>query len=270
MSRNKIDKTGETNISNEGCVMKIVEYNNMLDIIIEFEDEHKYRLHTRYQAFKKGNCKNPFFASVFGYGYLGIDKNGNVPKTYESKDGKWCNTWEYNKWMSMLKRCFDNKYKEKHPTYKNTACCDRWLCFANFLEDFEILKQEYNWSKDEKLNLDKDILNKNNKIYGLENCVLVPQWINTLFIKCDASRGDCPVGVSYHKGAKKYQAHCNINGKRIRLGLYNTAEQAFNAYKIAKEQEIKRIVNDCVSKGYMAKDSRLYNAMISYQVKIDD
>ena len=75
---------------------------------------------------------------------------------------------------------------------------------------------------------------------------------------------------SYHKGAKKYQAQCNINGKRIRLGLYNTAEQAFNVYKIAKEQEIKRIVNDCVSKGYMAKDSRLYNAMISYQVKIDD
>ena len=27
MSSNKIDRTGETNISNEGCVMKIVEYN---------------------------------------------------------------------------------------------------------------------------------------------------------------------------------------------------------------------------------------------------
>ena len=270
MSRNKIDKTGETNISNEGCIMKIVEYNNNYDVIIEFQDEHKYRVHTQYSNFKNGHCKNPFYPSVFGHGYLGIDRNGSVPKTKELKDGKWVQTWEYNKWQKMLQRCFDNKYKEKHPTYKDVTCCDRWLCFANFLEDLEILKQEYNWDDDIKLNLDKDILNKDNKIYSLENCVLVPDWINKLFIKCDASRGDCPVGVTYHKIAKKYQANCHINGKQISLGLYNTPEEAFNAYKQAKEQEIKRVANECVSKGFITKDSRLYKAMINYQVKIDD
>ena len=213
----KIDRTGETNISNEGCTMKIVEYNNCKDIIVEFEDEHKYRLHTSYKHFKNGECKNPFYPSVYGYGYLGIDKNGNVPKMSEFKDGKLCITWEYHKWQHMLQRCFDNKYKEKHPTYKDVACCDRWLCFANFLEDFEILKQEYNWNEDKKLNLDKDILHKGNKLYSLENCVLVPQWINSLFTKRDNDRGNCPVGVCYHKQGKKYQAHCNINGKRIML-----------------------------------------------------
>ena len=266
----KTDRIGETNISNEGCVMKILEYNNCFDITVEFQDEHKYRVHTQYQAFKKGKCKNPFYPSVYGYGYLGIDKEGNVPKIGELKDGKWCSTWEYNKWQGMLQRCFDNKLKDRYPTYKDVTCCDRWLCFANFLEDLEILKQEYNWNDDIKLNLDKDILNKNNKIYSLENCVLVPDWINNLFIKRDANRGSYPVGVSYYKRDKKYQAQCNINGKRIRLGLYNTPEQAFNAYKIAKENEIKRIANECVSKGYIVKDSRLYNAMINYQVEIDD
>ena len=270
MSSNKIDRTGETNVSNEGCLMKIVEYNNALDIVIEFQDEHRYRVHTSYQHFKNGQCKNPFFASVFGHGYLGVDKNGDVSKTYESKDGKNVHTWEYDRWRKMLIRCFDNKLKEKYPTYKDVTCCNRWLCFANFLEDFEILKQEYNWSKDEKLNLDKDILHKGNKMYGLENCVLVPDWINTLFIKCDASRGDCPIGVSYHKQSKKYEARCNINGKQTRLGYYNTIEEAFNAYKIAKEQEIKRVANECVSKGYITKDSRLYKAMMGYQIKIDD
>ena len=270
MSRNKIDRTGETNVSNEGCAMKIVEYNNNCDVIIEFQDEHKYRVHTSYQAFKKGKCKNPFYPSVFGHGYLGIDKNGNVPKTKEFKDGKYVITWEYHKWQNMLKRCFDNKYKEKKPTYKDVSCCNRWLCFANFLEDLEILKQEYNWDDDIKLNLDKDILNKNNKIYSLENCVLVPNWINLLFIKSDASRGDCPIGVCYRKQAKKYQALCSINGKRKGLGYYNTIEEAFNAYKQAKEQEIKRVADECVSKGYISKDSRLYKAMISYQIQIDD
>ena len=270
MSRNKIDRTGEIGISNEGCAMKIIEYNNARDIIIQFEDEYKYRLHTQYQAFKKGKCKNPFFASVFGYGYLGIDKNGNVPKTKEFKDGKWVHTWEYRKWMNMLKRCFDNKLKDRYPTYKDVVCCERWLCYANFLEDFAILKQEYNWSADEKLNLDKDTLYKGNKIYSLENCVLVPNWINMLFVNNDASRGQYPVGVSYHKRDRKYEAHCNINGKKINLGYYSTPQEAFNTYKIAKEQEIKRIAEDCISKGFITKDSRLYKAMINYQVKITD
>jgi len=52
--------------------------------------------------------------------------------------------------------------------------------------------------------------------------------------------------------------------------LFNTPEQAFNAYKIAKEEEVKRIANECVSKGYVNKDSRLYKAMIEYKIEIDD
>ena len=266
----KIDRTGETNVSNEGCAMKIVEYNNNCDVIIEFQDEHKYRVHTSYQAFKKGKCKNPFYPSVFGHGYLGVDKNGSVPKTKEFKDGKTVNTWEYDRWQNMLQRCFDNKLKERNPTYKDVTCCKKWLCFTNFLEDLEILKQEHNWSEDIKLNLDKDILHKGNKLYSLENCVLVPDYINSLFIKRDAKRGEYPIGVCYHKQSKKYQARCNINGKLKGLGYFITPLEAFNAYKIAKEQEIKRVANECILKGFISKDSRLYKAMISYQIEIDD
>ena len=267
---NKIDRTGETNISNEGCIMKVVEYNRNDDIIVEFQDEYKYRVYTQYNHFKKGKCKNPFFPSVYGHGYLGVDKSGNVPKVSEFKNGKSVATWEYRKWMHMLQRCYDNKLKEKRPTYKDVICSERWLCFAYFLEDLKILKEEYNWSKDEKLNLDKDILNKGNKEYNLENCVLIPSYINSLFTKSDGLRGEYPIGVSYRKDIKKYQAQCNINGKYKNLGFYNTIEQAFNVYKQTKEQEIKRIANECVSKGYMTKDSRLYKAMIDYQVEIDD
>ena len=266
----KIDRTGEVGISNEGCVVKIVGYNSNKDIIVEFQDEHKYRTHTRYGLFKKGKCKNPFSPSVCGHGCLGVDKNGNVPETKELKDGKWVTTWEYHKWEAMLRRCFDNKYKERKPTYKDVTCCDRWLYFSYFLEDLEALKREYNWDNEEKLNLDKDILHKGNKTYSLEDCVLVPDWVNMLFTKCGASRGDYPIGVSYHKDKKKYQALCRVNGKQTRLGLYSTVEEAFNTYKTTKEQEIKRVAEDCVSKGYITKDSRLYKAMISYQVEIDD
>lgn len=91
-----------------------------------------------------------------------------------------------------------------------------------------------------------------------------------LFVKNDARRGEYPIGVSYRKDKKKYEARCHINGKKKHLGYYNTVEEAFNAYKMAKEQEIKRIANCCVSKGFITKDSRLYNAMMGYQIKIDD
>lgn len=87
----RTDGIGETNISNEGYLMKIVGYNGALDVTVEFQDEHKYRVHTTYNNFKKGKCKNPFFPSVFGYGYLGVDKNGKVPKIKEFKNGKCCN-----------------------------------------------------------------------------------------------------------------------------------------------------------------------------------
>ena len=95
-------------------------------------------------------------------------------------------------------------------------------------------------------------------------------WINLLFTKNDASRGDCPIGVCYRKQRKKYQAQCSINGKKIGLGYYNTVEEAFNVYKIAKENEIKRVANDCILKGFITKDNRLYKAMINYQVEIAD
>ena len=94
MSKNKINRTGEINVSNQGCIMKIIEYNDALDVIIEFQGEHRYRMHTQYGHFKKGNCKNPFYPSVFGHGYLGVDRNNKVPKISEFKNGRWCDTWE--------------------------------------------------------------------------------------------------------------------------------------------------------------------------------
>ena len=36
----------EEKYNNQGCLMKIVEYNKSNDIIVEFQDEHKTRVHT--------------------------------------------------------------------------------------------------------------------------------------------------------------------------------------------------------------------------------
>ena len=50
----KIDRTGECSYNSKNELMKIIEYNNCSDIIVEFQDESCLKLHTNYAAFKKG------------------------------------------------------------------------------------------------------------------------------------------------------------------------------------------------------------------------
>jgi hypothetical protein len=56
--RNPYVRIGEEAYNNDGCLMKIVEYNNTNDIIVEFQDEYKLRVHTGYNNFLKGKVKN--------------------------------------------------------------------------------------------------------------------------------------------------------------------------------------------------------------------
>ena len=69
-----IDRTGEENYNNFGTLMRIVEYNNTCNIIVEFQDEYKARIHTSYQMFEKGKVKNPYDREVYGMGYFGVGK----------------------------------------------------------------------------------------------------------------------------------------------------------------------------------------------------
>lgn len=63
--------------------------------------------------------------SVYGVGC--VDVSFKI-----SNDGK--HFWQYKLWSSMLRRCFNERYKETHPTYMDVTCCDEWLSFGNFLE----------------------------------------------------------------------------------------------------------------------------------------
>ena len=55
-------------------------------------------------------------------------------------------------------------------------------------------------------------------------------------------------------------------GKREYLGSFKTEIEAFNAYKTAKELYIKEVANKFKSQ----IDLRAYNALMSYEVMIDD
>ena len=118
--------------------------------------------------------------------------------------------------------------------------------------------------------LDKDIHQKGNKIYAPDKYIFVPERINTLFVKSNAIRGDCPIGVHYYKDRSKYIAYCNIiiNNKeeKVFLGYYNTSEEAFKVYKEFKEAYIKQVAEEYKNK----IPSILYEAMYRWEIEITD
>ena len=255
----KIDRIGEERLNNFGSKMVIKEYRSAKDIDVYFPEYDWTFKHVIYKNFKNGGIKCPYEPRYYGKGYLGEGKY----KAFEN--GK--KTDEYRIWYNMLERCYDPKYQEKRPTYKGCTVEDYLLNFQNMSE---WINENYYEVLGEKMQLDKDILYKGNKVYSRESCIFVPQRINTLFTKCDKARGKYPIGV-YQLPSGKYQVTCNNGyGKYIYLGTYTTEEEAFKVYKNYKEKVIKEVIDSYEGKIPEPFYSRLREAMYNYEVEIDD
>ena len=149
--------------------------------------------------------------------------------------------WQYDLWKNMLKRCFCQKLKLAYPTYKDVTCCDEWLSFANFLE--WVNKEVDYKGKPDGYQFDKDLIIRGNKVYSPEACSFVPRSINMLLVDSGSTRGEYPMGVCMCKPTKRFNSYVTINGKQKHLGYYDTPEEAFLAYKVAKEAQIKAVAN---------------------------
>ena len=250
-----IDRTGEEFITEEGYEIVIIKYNNAQDVLVKFKDKNKAIVHTKYCHCRSGKVKNPYHPSVYGVGYIGIGKY----KAYDNNK----QTETYIDWTSILNRGFDEKVKKKHPTYKDVTVNQECYCFQDFAKWRE---QNYYEIEGEQMCLDKDILYKGNKEYSFNTMVYVPQRINKLFVKCDATRGKYPIGVSYRKDKNSYETHCSTLEGRKFLGYYNTPDEAFQAYKEFKEAYIKEVADEY--KGRIP--DKLYDAMYRWEVEIDD
>lgn len=247
-------RLGETKLNKFGSKMRIIKYTNSTDIDVEFEDG--YVENTQYGNFIRGKVRNLQSRTVCGMGYIG---KGKYKVT--DKDNK--QTKEYATWANMLARCYSKSYKEKHPTYTGCEVCEEWLNFQNFGKWFD---ENYYEIEDERMELDKDILYKNNKMYSPKTCIFVPQSINLLFIKRDSERGATPVGVA-PKTNNKYTAQCSYAAEKSKsLGTYNNIDEAFSAYKKYKEKLIKEAADKFKNK----IPKKLYDAMYNYKVQITD
>ena len=254
-----IDRIGEEKVNKFGSKMIIKEYRKYNDIDVYFPEYDWTCKHWKYNHFKDGTIKCPYEPRICGIGYLGEGK-------YKAKEnGK--NTDEYKIYYQMIRRCYDPKHQEKYPTYKGCTVEDYLLNFQNM---GKWIDENYYEVPGEKMQLDKDILCKGNKVYSRESCIFVPQRINLLFVKCDKVRGKDPIGV-YQLPSGNYQVTCNnAYGEQLYLGTYSTEEQACQVYKQYKEKVIKEVIDSYEGKIPEPFYSKLKTAMYNYEVEIDD
>lgn len=242
----------EIHITNEGYEVEIIEYFNNKNCTIKFKDSQKTILkNISLINLKVGCVKNPNHKSVCGIGYLGIGK-------YKAKVGGSI-TKEYGIWGAMLKRCYNKRQQKLQPTYVDCLVDERWHDFQNFAKWHE---ENYKPHM-EDWHLDKDLLLKGNKTYSPDTCCLIPREINTLF---KTSNKELPLGVIEHKNTGKYVAQINKDGRKIHIGVFNTVEEAFEAYKVEKECHIKETADNWK----LMIQCKVYQAMYTRTVEMTD
>lgn len=160
-----IERIGTEFVTNEGYMVRVIDYKRSNEVLIEFQDEHKYQVWVAWKNLKRGSIRNPFHISVYGIGYGGVLPDGTLPKSSDRA---------YKVWKSMLERCYSGY--EKFKSYENVTVCERWHCYANFYEDLPKIKNYEYWLNNPKqrISLNKDMyyvelgIETEHKVYSLE------------------------------------------------------------------------------------------------------
>lgn len=119
---------------------------------------------------RAGKITDPYAPTVYGHGYVG-EYDRKIPYAKRANQ----------LWKNMLKRCYCEA--DTRGYYGRVTVDERWLCFANFLEDLPKLDNFDKWLHGHqkgavKYNLDKDLEVGGNKVYSREVCGFVSEFDN--------------------------------------------------------------------------------------------
>lgn len=165
---------------------------------------------------------------------------------------------EYKLWYSIIRRAYSDVYHNDKPKYKDVSVSEDWLLFSNFYKDIKTV-ENFEKSITDGWALDKDILFKGNRLYSKDTVCFVPPEINSIFIRANKKDGKV-IGVS--KRGNGFYAVINMFGKQHDLGNFRTEDEAFLAFKNAKENYICGFAN----KYKLQLANNVYNALINYSV----
>jgi len=234
---------GDTFETKDSGTIRVIELLVGSKAVVEFDDGNTGTFHRA--NIVRGLVKNYMKPIIFNRGFLGS------PRTSKCR--------AYGVWSQMFNRCYSGKFQ----AYRDCTVNEVWY-------DFQVFRSWYEEQKNSSIlgfELDKDILQRGNKIYCAELCQVIPANLNKLLESSRASRGALPLGVSLHKGTGKYLARCcDAKGGYPHIGLYPTVDEAFAAYKAAKEGFIK----ESAEKYKHLITSDAYDKLLLWEVKYND
>lgn len=194
---------------------------------------------------EKNKTKDPYTPTVYNIGYLGVGKYYTQENNVRSK--------MYNAWCKILERCYSSKLHDRKPSYKGVEICESW-------KNFQVFAEWYDSNYVEGFQIDKDLISPSSKIYSPETCCFVPSEINSIFTNRKSIDGILPIGV--RKVKNSFLVRMRENNVKKYIGTFNNSEDAFLAYKVAKEKYIKKIADKW--KGVIS--DKVYKAMYDYVV----
>lgn len=187
---------------------------------------------------------------------------------FKDREGNWVRSFKWGKstvrtlsgckYSNMRCRCIvGGLHQSNKPSY--IGCKSDFASFQDFT-NWHVDQIGYNLG----FELDKDLLTKGNKIYSKDTCILLPGCLNVFFASRQSKSSPLPAGVRTH--GTKYRSAISRHGKPSHIGVFNTPEEAFNVYKIAKESQARVLAEKWKSQ----IDPRAYEALMSYEVLITD
>lgn len=133
----------------------------------------------------------------------------------------------YKVWYNMVSRVYGKAYGKVYDAYRGCSIAAEWSSFMTFRGWMETQDWQGN-------HLDKDLLQRGNKLYSAETCIFVSREVNNFLI--DRQEGELPKGVTLNKSGSYVAMCCGLY-----LGSFATAEEAgivYNSTKIEKGIEL--------------------------------
>ena len=247
--------------TNEGYNVQVLDYKDKKNVLIRFENG--YETYVSMNNLKMGTIKNPYHPQRHG-GWFGVGPYG-----------KRSHLKIYHTWANMLGRTNDETREDnvRNHAYEKCTVCDEWRDYQIFATWFDQKLSQLNQELYSDYQLDKDILQQNmtNKIYSPQTCCVVPSRINLAMSNADRERvveSHLPIGVHKNNGPNgKYMVNISLGPENPHpwLGVFETPEEAFIAYKIKKEEYIRELANKYYSIGALSPD--IYNILMAIDIK---
>lgn len=153
------------------------------------------------------------------------------------------------RWDNMIGRTTNGRYE----CYDEVEVCEEWKDFSNYYEWFKDNWVDY----DGRVDVDKDLIDKNSKIYSPETCCIIPHEINIGIRIADSaeSRGT----VNWDKRRQAYKVRLNVYTRHINTQR-RKYKDALDLYFKKKDEFVKAMAEDFKD----IIDKRAYDALMKY------